>query len=151
LLSLFFVRAATQKLFELPLKMNGRRNTRDMPMRRRHEGLTPLERMEEQSLLKGAISLLQLTLTLVGTPLVWICIPLLALAQVLVAHAVAMRAHVWSKLDPINKANRDRGINSFTREECYAHLRFHREVRTFSKQHKLFKLIFLFLLPLGFS
>jgi len=37
-----------------------------------------------------------------------------------------MREVLWNNLDPINPANKNRGINSWTDSECYQELRFRR-------------------------
>ena len=44
----------------------------------------------------------------------------------LVMSISSIRLFVWNALDPINAANRDRGFGSWTEEEAYRNLRFHK-------------------------
>ncbi len=46
---------------------------------------------------------------------------------VFVAEAASIRNHIWNLIDPVNPANKNRNIASFTENECYQKMRFRKE------------------------
>lgn len=99
-----------------------RRDIRDMPVRRRHLGMTVLQRMDEKKLY--ALILLGLSMA-VNFP-AW-RIHLVGLATALILIAQYIRTVLWPPLLPVNPANKNRLINSFTDEECYRDLRWYKD------------------------
>ena len=90
-------------------------------MRRRHEGITAAQLVEADTCIALGLSFLvyglapfeedeKLVFLTVGSALTWIGTDILS--------------WVPSQLDPINPANKDRGIESFSDECCYRELRF---------------------------
>lgn len=100
---------------------NTRRNIRDMPVRRRHDGMTVLERMAETRLWKTIVTMLQVTLLL---PIGFMKVVLVHFCLLLIGEALSMRRAVWNPVDPINLQNSNRTIDSFSDEECYQTMRF---------------------------
>lgn len=102
--------------------MEGRRSIRDMPYGRRHAGLCAQERQDERRLWG------QITTLVALLPILPAAGPahagVLALVLLLVGAAAAIRHFVWQPLPAINPANRDRGIASFTEDECWHSFRF---------------------------
>lgn len=95
-----------------------------MPYRRRHDGLTPNERHDELNLWQTILSLLTFCTVL---PVGAMRDVFLRIVTHLIQGAINLRQLAWDVLDPINTAHRNRGFNSFTREESYRHLRFNHE------------------------
>jgi hypothetical protein len=98
-----------------------RRDVRDMPYRRRHEGMSVLEKGAEWKLWATIATMLQLCVAL---PAGLMQLAVYQFIVLMIGHAAAMRAAAWNPLEPINKDNSNRGIDSFTEEECYRDLRF---------------------------
>lgn len=98
-----------------------RRNVRNMPFRRRHDGLSVLERLAESKLWMTILTMLQICLML---PLGFLKVAFCQMCIALVAQAAQVRQLAWNPLDPISKEHADRGIDSFTDEDSYRHLRF---------------------------
>ena len=101
--------------------MQDARRRRDLPVRRRHEGITAAQLVEADTWIALGLSFLiyglapfeedeRLVFLTVGSALTWIGADILSWAP--------------SQLDPINPANKDRGIESFSDECCYRELRF---------------------------
>ena len=100
---------------------NGRRSVGGMPYRRRHSGITVLESLQEVKLWRTLVVLLNICILLpagmMKMAMVQLCVAIMNKAQ-------SMRTLAWNALDPINHQHCNRGINSFTEEECYRHLRY---------------------------
>ena len=101
--------------------MQDARRRRNLPVRRRHEGITAAQLVEADTCIALGLSFLvyglapfeedeKLVFLTVGSALTWIGADILS--------------WVPSQLDPINPANKDRGIESFSDECCYRELRF---------------------------
>ena len=103
--------------------MRQRRAIRDMPYRRRHEGLNPGELEVEIKLWQSIVVLLTMLfyIPVYARPLVVNFITTLLAA---VAH---IRFKVYNALDPINPENKNKLIGDWSDEECYALLNFRRE------------------------
>ena len=93
--------------------MQDARRRRDLPVRRRHEGITAAQLVEADTWIALGVSFLayciapfedDARLVFLGSVLIWIGIDILS--------------WVPSPLDPINPANADRGIDSFSNEYC---------------------------------
>ena len=92
-----------------------------MPYQKRHEGMCVLERFKAAYLSTLALFLLRLCLIL----------PANAVTNAIVGLAVSMIAavsnasnYVSNGIDPVNPANRNRNVASFTAKECWDYLRF---------------------------
>jgi hypothetical protein len=104
--------------------MNGyRRAIREMPVRRRQNGLTPLELDEINVAINQAIAFIALIVA-VPQHLVQVVI-FLTVASL--EHAAAIQLMVWNAIDPINPTNKNRLIDSFTDEQCWQHFRFRKD------------------------
>ena len=98
-----------------------RRTIRDMPYRRRHEGLTVGEIYVLKQILRFVSDLIEMSGNLPECPLKAFCQLLLyALFVILLAQLIVERHDVV----PINHENKNRLISSFTDEECWHFLRF---------------------------
>ena len=98
-----------------------RRTIRDMPYRRRHEGLTVGEIYVLKQILRFIPDLIEMSGNLPECPLKTFCQLLLyALFVILLAQLVVERHEVI----PVNHENNNRLISSFTDEECWHFLRF---------------------------
>lgn len=111
--------------------MNERRNVRDMPFRRRHEGITVLERLEELELWTTIVCLLQVAVVL---PAGIIKQAMLLVVQIMMETGFNMRSMLWGGLTPIDTAYSNRNIDSFSDEFLYRHMRFHKD-----DLHKLYE------------
>jgi hypothetical protein len=92
------------------------RNIRDQSFRRRQFGLTMLERHEEYELWVCILSFLTIIAVM---PDGLVKQQVLAFAIVLMTLANSMRVRIHTALDPINDANCERQLNSWSEEECY--------------------------------
>ena len=104
----------------LPPPQGPRRPIGQMPFRRRHDGLSALERREEQQLLATAVSLLGIVALspLLIQPII------LALAIAILTKAAAMRVIIWNPLPAVDRANYDRDVDSFSPDKCWHFFRF---------------------------
>ena len=94
-----------------------RRNIGQMPYRRRHEGLCAQERQDERHLWVRITALLALLPILPAAGPAHAAV--LALALLLIAAAHAIRQVIGMPPAPLNAANCDRGIASFSEDECW--------------------------------
>ena len=102
------------------MAVNMIRNIRQMPYQHRSEGFCPLERMREQRLWKLIVASLT---AIVGLPAA-VQLAILPAIVALIAAVKGARRRAWNAVDPVNPANRNRGIGSFTEAECWRDLRF---------------------------
>ena len=97
------------------------RTIRDMPYRRRHEGLTVGKIYVLKQILRFIPDLIEMSGNLPECPLKAFCQLLLyAVFVILLAQLIVERHDVV----PINHENKNRLISSFTDEECWHFLRF---------------------------
>jgi len=106
-----------------------------MPYRRRHEGLTPIQRYEEKKIWQLIVTLLSVCMIFSYSLL---RAGLIAIICSLICYAKELRQTVWDALDPINKINKNRGFESFSKEDCWRHLRFKKDDLLPLKQNLLF-------------
>ena len=115
----------TRHLYSTHRAMFGpRRNIREMPYDRRHLGMCALERLKEFNTWILAIVFLGMSMALppsIGAAALYYT------AILLIAIASNARVVIWDIIDPIDKSNRDRGIQSFSEKDCWRHLRFRKE------------------------
>ena len=112
---------------------NVARNVRDMPYRRRHQGLTALERYNLSELISNAIQVLTVSL-FIPVGFAWHAFIFIGVGMLAIARDTRLTA--WNALDHVDETNRDRLIDSFTDNECWIHLRFRRV-----ELHRLFALL----------
>lgn len=116
----------------IALNMNNivvdRRPIGRMPYRRRDQGMNPIELEEERTYLGTGITLLLYTIVTRQHPFAMV---FFGVAAALIDCAASIRTMVYNILDPIDPQNRDRGIDSFTDEECWRYLRFRKRVSAF--------------------
>lgn len=101
--------------------MAGRESIGAMPYRRRCDGFCAQERQDERHLWAKIGTFIALLAILPVGPAQ---VAVLGLIAVLSATAHAMRHLVWAPHAPVNPANRNRGIASFSPEECWNFFRF---------------------------
>ena len=97
-----------------------RRPVRDMPQNRRHLGLTPCEIQEELDLWAAILLILQVA---VIAPIGAVRVALLQLVTFLIQRAAAFRSTIWSPIDPVNPANKDRLLASWTDQQSWKNFR----------------------------
>ena len=98
-----------------------RRNIRDMPFERRQDGFSALERLMEGRSMRLALGLL----AVVNALPVSFFIRVLFLLAILIMNQIHTARHlIWNVLDPINQANNNRLIQSFSETDCWRHLRY---------------------------
>lgn len=103
----------------------GRRSIGQMPYLRRQDGLCSLERREEHKIWVSVVTILAAAAAMGGAnPAA--AAALGAIAGVLMLRALAMRALVWAPNPPINRANCNRGVASFSDGECWRFFRYRR-------------------------
>jgi len=95
--------------------------TGQMPWRRRHEGFVPLEVYQNAKSWKFIENLMNIAIFLAPGVLKNNINLIIALTM---ANTISKRRYIVEPVDPVNQANRNRGIESFTEEECWKHLRF---------------------------
>ena len=93
-----------------------------MPLGRRHLGMTILERMDELRIYGSIVLLLVVA---IARP--QLRQQLLILVAALLAFLAAYRTVFWPATLPVNQANKNRLIGSFTDDECYRNLRWRKE------------------------
>ena len=93
-----------------------RRPIREMSQRRRHQGLSQIDLHQIEVSLRTVLSLLVQVATI---PILALRVPFLVVAANLLRGIIGMFTLVYQVLDPIDPANRDRLIASYTDEECY--------------------------------
>lgn len=95
--------------------------TGQMPFRRRHEGLTPMDiRREAQSWeLIGHLFHFMMAMA----PGAFQNLVVLTVAMMIVT-TISIREYIMEAVDPVNPANKNRGIDSFSDDECWKHFRF---------------------------
>lgn len=98
-----------------------RRPTRLMSMRRRQDGLNPMDIENIHAALDLIRQLLQIAFMV---PFNVVRVGLVASAAYLYLLVRNSLIYWRAALDPIDPANKDRDIESFTEEECYANFRF---------------------------
>lgn len=103
--------------------MAERRNVRNMPYRHRQDGLTPLERVEEYRLWQIVLNLLTVY---VVYPVGAVKDAILALAVIVLMRAQSLRHLIAGSLNHIDKNLSNRGIDTFSDEFLYRHMRFRR-------------------------
>ena len=104
--------------------MDGR-NIGDMPPRRRHQGLCAMERLQIKEILAAAGALL-VALKLAAPALRPV---LLALVGAILAAVQSLRTVVLRLCPPVDPANKNMLVASFTEEECWRDLRFRKQDR----------------------
>jgi hypothetical protein len=101
-----------------------RRPIREMPMRRRHLGLSPLDLQNMQDYLVMAFRIIQYAVTL---PAGILRTFLFFIVTLLCASVTQMAQYVYQNLDTVDPRNKNRDINSFSEDECWAFFRFRKE------------------------
>ena len=97
----------------------GRRNIRDMPYGRRHHGYCALERLKEYNTMILSIVFFMISQAL--PPSFFI------MGMTLLGAVNNGRQMIWNVIDPVNPANRNRGLFPFSDTDTYRHLRFRKE------------------------
>ena len=92
---------------------------------RRHNGFCAAERMEEEKLWKIILRILNLVIDMVGIIAIQQLLPVITNS---VMNAVSIRSMAWEPTDSINKDNCNRGVESFTPNECWHLFRFRKEI-----------------------
>ena len=95
-----------------------------MPFRRRHDGITVLERLEEVQIWSTIVTILTVCLVLPGG---LVKQALMATILAMIQRAQDLRDALWGPLSDIDTSNSNRNIDSFTEEFLYRHMRFRKE------------------------
>lgn len=98
------------------MQQTDRRRIRNMSQRRRHQGLSQVD------LHQIKVSLMQvarLTIQAAAIPVLALRAAVLLIALPLLQGINQMFTAVYQALDPINQANKNRLIASYTEEECW--------------------------------
>ena len=95
------------------------RSIGEMAYKRRHNGFCAAERMEEEKIGKIILRILNLVIVM-GIIAIQQLLPVITN---LVMNAVSIRSMAWEPTYPINKDNCNRGVESFTPNECWYRFR----------------------------
>jgi len=102
-----------------------RRSIGKMPYKRRQSGLSSLERRKEYNLWSEALLLLNFLVAIEHLPGINdIFIGVIALVTTIIGEANAMRSTIWNNHININRDNSNRGVQSFSDEDCWRLFRF---------------------------
>ena len=98
-------------------------NVRDMPFRRRHQGVNSMKRLQEQKILDLIQSVLGVLVVFHGDA--YSISVLVGIIVLLITAVKSINFYQWNPVAPINPVNRDRLFNSFMDEVAYRNFRFH--------------------------
>jgi hypothetical protein len=104
-----------------------RRSIGQMPLKRRQQGLCGMERHALINFWRKIIELLTYLVAAVANGAHaggFLIVNGLVVVQAMIAQARAAQRVVWAAHSPIDRANCDRRVNSFTEEECWRMFRF---------------------------